>query len=274
MKKPSTAESSAAVVAALRDKVFKEPAHILLEQVRNGTGYARRQRYADALAVSLYPSRGIWFAGVEIKVSRGDWLRENKDPTKAEIARWCDYWWIAATPDVVDVAELPTEWGLLVIEGKKVRRVREAPKRTVDPAPPAFVASVFRNAGQKWDAARMQGVREGEERARDSQAEARVSEMRERMVEAQRTASDADFKLKRLERELAQVRESVAAFERGIGCELGVALARYGDVPSDIFKLAVALQRYRSKLDSRAFREVADLVDAVQVLADAASKSA
>ena len=55
--------TSADVAAALRAGPFREPAHAWLQEVRNGTGYSRRARYADALAISLYPSRGryVWY---------------------------------------------------------------------------------------------------------------------------------------------------------------------------------------------------------------------
>jgi hypothetical protein len=47
--------------------------------------------------MSLWPSRGIELHGIEIKVSRNDWLKELGDPAKAdEIARFCDRWWVAA----------------------------------------------------------------------------------------------------------------------------------------------------------------------------------
>lgn len=69
---------------------YPAPAWAFLEEVRNQTGYARTIRTADALAMSLYPSRGLHLHGFEVKVSRADWFRELNDPKKAEeIAAYC-----------------------------------------------------------------------------------------------------------------------------------------------------------------------------------------
>ena len=70
---------------------FPDGAFLRLPQVRNGTGFQRSTRTADALIVSCWPSRGLWFAGVEIKVSLSDWKRELCKPEKsASIQKWCN----------------------------------------------------------------------------------------------------------------------------------------------------------------------------------------
>ena len=70
---------------------FPEDQYALLFEVRNSTGYGKRIRSADALAMSLWPSRGLELIGFEIKRSRIDWLKELSQPEKAEeICRFCD----------------------------------------------------------------------------------------------------------------------------------------------------------------------------------------
>src|SRR5438876_1169784 len=71
---------------------------------------------ADALAMSLWPSRGLELHGFEIKASRADWRTELRNPETAdEIATRCDRWWIVAgSADIVTDGELPPTWGLLV----------------------------------------------------------------------------------------------------------------------------------------------------------------
>lgn len=100
-------------------KKHPAPAWAFLTQVRNGTGYGRRVRTADALAMSLWPSRGLELHGFEVKCYRGDWIHELKTPEKAEeIARFCHRWWIVAPDeDVVKTAEIPPAWGLMVPHG-------------------------------------------------------------------------------------------------------------------------------------------------------------
>lgn len=123
---------------------YSPPAWAFLREVPDGTGFAK-SRTADAIAMSLWPSRGLDLHGFEMKKSRGDWLKELKNPKKAEaFVGFCDYWWIVAEKDVVKPAELPSTWGLLVRAGKTLRAKHEAPKLDADPPDRAFLASVFR----------------------------------------------------------------------------------------------------------------------------------
>lgn len=121
--------TTAALRAALR-KRYAPPAWTILEEVRDATGHGAT-RSADAIAMSLWPSRGLELHGFEIKASRGDWLRELHAPEKAEpIAKYCNRWWIvAANESVVADGELPPAWGLLVLRGKALATLKEAPER-------------------------------------------------------------------------------------------------------------------------------------------------
>lgn len=81
---------------ALRAR-FALPEYALMFEVRSGTGHSSQVRYADAMALGLWPSRGLELTGFEIKVSRSDWLRELKEPQKADrIGRFCDRWYVVA----------------------------------------------------------------------------------------------------------------------------------------------------------------------------------
>lgn len=101
---------------------YEPPAWAFLDEVRNGTGLGRVVRTADAMAMSLFPSRGLHLHGFEIKVSRADWLKELKAPEKAEeMARFCHYWHLVVNDvDIVKPGELPQPWGLLVRKGDKL----------------------------------------------------------------------------------------------------------------------------------------------------------
>lgn len=94
-------------------KRWTDPEWAIMWEVGQGTG-AAGGRYADAVMMSLWSSRGLELHGVEIKISRSDWKREAADPSKAEaIARFCDRWWVHTAPGVVDdLSDLPPAWGL------------------------------------------------------------------------------------------------------------------------------------------------------------------
>src|SRR5574342_435271 len=98
-------------IAALR-KRFPAAEYAFLEQVANSTGSGVRG-WADAIAMGLWPSRGISLWGFEVKVSRSDWKRELAKPKKSsEIQGYCDHSLVVTTPDIVEPSELPKNWGL------------------------------------------------------------------------------------------------------------------------------------------------------------------
>lgn len=125
---------------------FAAPEWACFFEVASGTG-AQAGRSADALAMNMFPSRGLRVHGVEVKASRSDWLRELKNPAKAEaIQRYCDHWWIAAPAGLVKPEELPPTWGLLELNGKTLRQRVAAPVLDAEPMGRPFIASLLRSA--------------------------------------------------------------------------------------------------------------------------------
>jgi hypothetical protein len=128
-------------------KRFPSPEWATFFEVRDAAGFSAR-RSADVVAMNTWPSRGLAVHGVEVKVSRSDWLRELKDPAKsASVQRFCDRWWLATSDDkVAKIEEVPEAWGLLVLRGKALVQVKEAPALTAEPLTRGFVAMLLRNA--------------------------------------------------------------------------------------------------------------------------------
>lgn len=140
-------------VANVLAKRFMPPHYAFLTQVRNGTGFSRRTtRTADAMAMSLWPSRGLHLSGIEIKVSYSDFKREMAKPEKAEdMAQHCHYWWIAAPNEkIAPPAEVPANWGLILIdENKQAVTVKDAVFNSQAVAPDyALLASILRNVAE------------------------------------------------------------------------------------------------------------------------------
>lgn len=128
---------------------YASPAWAFLPDVANGTaGY--KGRTADAIAMSLWPSRGLELHGFEVKVSRGDWLRELKNPEKADgIVTHCHRWWIVVGDDkIIQQGELPPTWGLLSPHGQGLRCRVEAPLLAVEPLDIPMLAAIFRRITQ------------------------------------------------------------------------------------------------------------------------------
>ena len=127
--------------------------YALLFGVANATGWAAN-RTADALMHGLWVNRGKYFTGFEIKANRGDWLREIKQPDKAEsVMKYCTYWYLVAGPDVVKLDEdpVPAPWGVLVPRGQKLYEVKKAEAMTPKPINNDFLASIMRAAFKERD---------------------------------------------------------------------------------------------------------------------------
>jgi len=148
-------KTSADVIKALR-KRYDANGWLLFEQVSNGTG-GRASNWADAVAMSVWPSRGLEIHGFEVKVHRNDVLRELKRPDKAEsVARYCDYWWMAVnSADLAKPEELPPAWGLLVPKAGKIHVAKPAHKLECKSVDRDFVAAMLRRAHECYDPERL-----------------------------------------------------------------------------------------------------------------------
>src|SRR6266850_716864 len=92
---------TAAEVRAALKRYFAQPNYGIVFEVAKATGFNAR-RHLDAMAMGLWPSRGLTLMGIEIKVSRYDWRKERDEPQKAEeLAKFCDYFCVAAPAGVV-----------------------------------------------------------------------------------------------------------------------------------------------------------------------------
>lgn len=137
------------VRAALRTR-FCQPEWALFFEVADGTGASQR-RWADAMAMNMWGSRGLALHGFEIKVSRSDWKRELANPAKAEsIAGLCDFWSIVAPKGMIPLDELPPGWGLLEVDSDLKITQRVTGPKNPDPAmlTRSFVASLLRSAAK------------------------------------------------------------------------------------------------------------------------------
>lgn len=168
---------------ALRDR-FCQPEWSIFFEVASGTGATGRRR-ADAVAMNMYPSRGLEVHGFEIKASRADWLRELKNPQKAELVfQYCDRWWLVAGKGVVQEGELPSTWGLLELGTEKGSLRQAAPAPPLEPIPMAkpFIASLLRQAGKLDETERRDAMAAEHDRVREEYMQ-RVAKAKERANE-------------------------------------------------------------------------------------------
>lgn len=134
------------VYSKLRQR-YSPPKWAYFEEVRNGGGF-NATRSCDAIAMSLWPSEGLLLHGHEVKVSRADWLRELKQPAKAdEFMAVVDFWWlVAGDREIVKLEELPDKWGMLAPRGDRLVVVKHAIKLTPLPLDRGTLSSLLRRA--------------------------------------------------------------------------------------------------------------------------------
>lgn len=125
--------------------------YLFATHVRDGAGFDRRT--ADAVVLDTWQGGARMghqhpMDGFEVKVSRSDWLRELKDPSKATaVARYCLRWWLVIpSADMVRPGELPDDWGLLVCHGLGLRATKHAPLRKPEDPPRGFWVAFSRAA--------------------------------------------------------------------------------------------------------------------------------
>lgn len=209
------------IQTALRQR-FKSPEYAYFSEVGDATGGMVR-RHADGVAMSLWPSRGLEIIGIEIKVHRSDWLRELKNPEKAEaIFKFCDRWYLVSDEASARKEEIPPTWGWLCLKGTKLVEIVKAPKLEPTPLTRSFIAAILRRASEssataeELKAARSAGFTEGAEDAK------RIGQY------------ERDGYKNQYERLIAEVE----AFRKASGIELG----RYSDV-ANLGKLVAIAQR-------------------------------
>jgi hypothetical protein len=106
---------------------------ITCKEFRLGAGVEGRNRI-DLWAIHTNPSQGNKAITYEVKISRGDFLRDVKDPTKHAHARlFSDAFYYAAPRGMLKLVEIPDWAGLIEVGPEdepiwtRIKKVKEAP---------------------------------------------------------------------------------------------------------------------------------------------------
>lgn len=256
--KPKLVKLTSTDIRLAMSKRWAAPEYAIMWEVSNATG-GRASRYADAVIMSLWPSRGLELHGVEIKISRADWKREAADPAKAEaIARYCDRWYVHTAPGVVDdLSDLPPAWGLREFDGRAWRTIREAAKNEPEPVTRSFLAALLRRADETMRLMINEATREARDMVSDEIEKHRQTRNREIEEAAARRTAHLDDKAKNFE-----------TFEAVFGAN---SLANWGVDHAALGRAAKALsecgKRGYSPLAQR-LRAAADEIEALAALVD------
>lgn len=153
--------STSSHVRAALAKRYPFPEYAVFHEVPDAAGF-NGKGFCDALAMGLWPSRGLHLHGFEIKVDRRDWIRELAAPEKAErFAKFCDFWSVIATDNVVKPDEVPAGWGYMnVSPGGRITVVKEPPANACRELTRGIFAAMCKAARRDADAEIVQRARE------------------------------------------------------------------------------------------------------------------
>lgn len=204
-------ESGSILRQALR-KEYPLPQYAVLYEVANGMG-ATMSGYADAIVMGLFPSRGLHIHGFEIKMSRPDWLRELKNPAKAEgAAKYCDYFWLLVSGEgIASKDEIPPTWGMYMLSGKRLEVVKKPKRLPAIPPDRTFMGAMLRRANEMAE----------RERARAQEKIDKDDVVRQARKEAERNADErVKSELAFATREHESLKRQVEAFEQASGIKI------------------------------------------------------
>lgn len=172
---------------------FAPPEWFIAYEVANDTGTAAA-RFADAVAMSIWPSRGHRINGFEIKVSRSDFVVEMKAPEKADaVMKFCDFWWLVVPKNMVAPEEVPPTWGLMDLTDAGLRVKKMAPTLSPMPATRGFMSALLRRSRDMGSAHVRSEIAKGHaerEAAMEKEVERRTSSIREKLAERDQWAKE------------------------------------------------------------------------------------
>lgn len=126
----------------------------VIRELRAGVGFSHRgvDRAIDVAAFNCWPSKGLHRIAYEVKRSRGDFMREIDQPKKREwVEKNFHMTYFVVSHGVCQPEEVPESWGLYVAtkKGDKLRRVKVAQHREIDPLPELVALSAIRALATK-----------------------------------------------------------------------------------------------------------------------------
>lgn len=122
--------------------------HAMFFELRLSTGWSGSEQRLDAWSIPLWPSLGSSLIAYEVKVSRGDFMKEIKNPEKrqAGLKRSNEFYFVT-TPKVVKIIdEIPEECGWMLFEDGELKVMKPAPHRECQPPDWGTIRAICRRA--------------------------------------------------------------------------------------------------------------------------------
>jgi hypothetical protein len=134
---------------------------VYLREVRLGTGWGSyflrghskkisREQRVDGLAINTYESKHYRRIAFEIKIARGDFLSELKNPDKRLGGQMISNQFFFVAPEgIIRNEEVPDGCGLILVRGDMASLAVQAPWQEAAEWHPSLVASVLRSAARQ-----------------------------------------------------------------------------------------------------------------------------
>jgi hypothetical protein len=199
------------------------------------------------MAFGTWPSRGLQIVGFEFKSWRNDWLRELKNPEKAEkFCGYCDQWWLVTGSDgVAKLEEIPKSWGWAVGTAKGLKTMKSPEVREPGAIDRLFFMSIIRNIATAYvPASKLEKLAEGKVRE---------------AIENER--SQNKFALEHANAEVSQLQKRIKDFQEASGIEIDrwtdgkeigriVKLVRDGGIRWQLKSVADAAKKAKEVLEA------------------------
>ena len=128
----------------------KHTKDMFFTEVKDGpTQAVRNHSKIDALAMCISWSNPR-IVGYEVKVSRSDFLRDNKWQSYLPM---CNQLYFAVAPGVCNISDIPDVCGLIQLTAntKGLRTIKKAPWRDIEPPVNMFLHLMFKHIGPYWE---------------------------------------------------------------------------------------------------------------------------
>lgn len=124
MSKVKNSYSAHLILEALAVRHSKD---VFIPECKDGPTHYSSHMRIDAWAMNRSWAHPVATA-YEIKVSRADFLKDNKWPGYLPL---CNQFYFVTPPDLISLAEVPAEAGLLTIAGSRLLTKKKAPHRAI-----------------------------------------------------------------------------------------------------------------------------------------------
>lgn len=122
------------ILSGLEER-YPLPRWVTVRELPNATAWKAARRI-DLFAIGAWPSEGFDTVAFEVKVSRADFLRDMKDPTKQRFSRlMASNFYFATVAGIVKPGELPDWAGLVEFDPADEDPYRRRAGKFVVPAP-------------------------------------------------------------------------------------------------------------------------------------------